>query len=93
VSSALKPKLKAVAQPEYDLCHRTDSAVESIRCSLRYAHTPMQLTIQLPDDLFDDVKDKLASQPSGVLETVALDAILAFLDALRDGGSSNQRAE
>jgi hypothetical protein len=53
----------------------------------------MQLTIHVPDDLFDDVKDKLASQPSGVLETVALDAILVFLDALRDGGSSNQRAE
>jgi hypothetical protein len=60
---------------------------------LRYAHTPMQVTIHVPDDLFDEVKDKLASQPSGVLETVALDAILGFLYLLRDGDSSSQRAE
>jgi hypothetical protein len=52
----------------------------------------MQLTIHIPDDLFDDVKDKLAAQPSGILETVALDAILGFLDRLRDDGSSRQRA-
>jgi len=53
----------------------------------------MQVTIHVPDDLFDEVKDKLASQPSGVLETVALDAILGFLYLLRDGDSSSQRAE
>ena len=53
----------------------------------------MKLTIHVPDDLLDDLKDKLASEPSGVLEAVALDAILGFLDRLRDSGSSNQKAE
>jgi hypothetical protein len=54
----------------------------TIRCLLRYAHIPMQLTIHIPDDLFDDVKDKLAAQPSGILETIALDAILGFWTGL-----------
>ena len=64
----------------------------AIQRLLRYAHTPMQLTIYVPDDLLHEEKDKLTSQPSGVLETVALDAILGFLDALRDGGSPNRES-
>lgn len=53
----------------------------------------MQLTINIPDVLLDDVKHELASQPTGVLETIALDAILGFLNRLRDRRSSNQRVE
>jgi hypothetical protein len=40
----------------------------------------MNLTIHVPDELLEELKDKLASQPSHVLETVALDAIFGFLD-------------
>jgi hypothetical protein len=53
----------------------------------------MQLTINVPDFLFDDVKDKLATQPTGILEAIALDAILGYLDGLRKKGSTNQSAE
>jgi len=53
----------------------------------------MQLTINIPDFLLDDVKNKLAMQPTGILEAVALDAILGYLDGLRKEGSPHQSAE
>jgi hypothetical protein len=48
----------------------------------------MILTVNIPDDIFEDVKDKLATQPTGVLETIALDAVLHFLQTLREYDSS-----
>jgi hypothetical protein len=52
----------------------------------------MQLTIYVPDDFVDPVKDTLARQPTGVLEAVALDAILGFLNELGKSSSPGQRA-
>ena len=45
----------------------------------------MQLVINVPDDFVEPVKDKLASGPTGVLEAVALDAVLSFLTKLAGG--------
>jgi hypothetical protein len=42
----------------------------------------MQLTIHIPDDMVERVKDRLPPPEMGVLEAVALDAILAFLRTL-----------
>ena len=39
----------------------------------------MQIVINVPDDFVEPVKDKLAVMPTGLLETIALDAILKFL--------------
>jgi hypothetical protein len=39
----------------------------------------MQLTIHVPDDMLEKVKDRLPPREAGVLEAVALDAILGFL--------------
>jgi hypothetical protein len=39
----------------------------------------MQLTLHVPDDLIESVKDKLPPPEMGMLEAVALDAILGFL--------------
>lgn len=57
-----------------------------------YPRAAMQLTINVPDFLLDDVRNKLAAQPTGILEAVALDAILGYLDRLRKERSSNQNA-
>ena len=43
----------------------------------------MQLTIHVPDDLIAAVRDQLPPPETGVLEAVALDAILGFLGRLR----------
>lgn len=53
----------------------------------------MQLTINIPDFLLEDVKNRLAAQPTGILEAIALDAIVGYLDGLRKKESSNQSAE
>jgi hypothetical protein len=39
----------------------------------------MQLVINVPDDMIEAVKDKLPPAEAGVLEAIALDAILGFL--------------
>jgi hypothetical protein len=40
------------------------------------------LVINVPDDLIEPVQGKLALGPTGVLEAVALDAVLGFLMGL-----------
>ena len=45
---------------------------------------PMQLMIHVPDDLLESVQDKLPPRETGVLEAVALDAVLGFLMKLGD---------
>ena len=47
----------------------------------------MQLTIHIPDDMLEGVKDKLPPKEMGVLEAVALDAVLGYLMRL-DGPAS-----
>ena len=49
----------------------------------------MQLTIQVPDNILESVKDKLPPRETGVLEAVALDAVLGFLMELGDSGIAN----
>lgn len=44
----------------------------------------MQITIHIPDDMVEAVKDKLPPPSLGVLEAVALDAILGYLSRLDD---------
>jgi|GEM_PF-6599969 hypothetical protein len=44
----------------------------------------MQLVRHIPDDLLEPVKDKSPPPDVGVLESVALDAILGFLHRLAD---------
>ncbi len=39
----------------------------------------MHLTINIPDEIIEPVKDKLPPPEMGILEAVALDAILGFL--------------
>jgi hypothetical protein len=47
----------------------------------------MQLTIHIPDDILERVKDKLPPPEVGVLEAIAGDAILEFLTSLSEDGS------
>jgi hypothetical protein len=51
----------------------------------------MELTIHVPDDMLESVKEKLPPPEMGVLEAVALDAVLGFL--LKLGGSGFPQAE
>ena len=44
----------------------------------------MQLIVHIPDDLIEQVKDKLPPPQMGMLEAVALDAILGFLHKLQE---------
>ena len=53
----------------------------------------MQLTIHVPDDLIEKVKDQLPPSEMGELETVALDAILDFLHLLASGGGPRKGRE
>lgn len=39
----------------------------------------MQLIVHIPDDMIEKVKDKLPPPEVGVLEAIALDAVLGFL--------------
>jgi hypothetical protein len=39
----------------------------------------MQLIVHIPDDLIEAVKDKLPPPDVGLLEAIALDAVLGFL--------------
>lgn len=43
----------------------------------------MQLIVHVPDDMIKAVKDRLPPPEMGILEAVALDAILGYLDTLR----------
>lgn len=47
----------------------------------------MRLTVHVPDDLIEKVKDKLPRPEVGILEAVALDAILGFLMKLENAGA------
>jgi hypothetical protein len=49
----------------------------------------MQLTIHVPDDILEGVKDKLPPRETGVLEAIALDAVLGFLMKLGDSPIAN----
>ena len=44
----------------------------------------MKLILDIPDNLIEPVRDKLAAGPTGVLEAVAVDAILGFLASLAE---------
>lgn len=48
----------------------------------------MQLVIHVPDDFIEPVKSKLENGPTGVLEAIALDAILGYLDRLHEAEES-----
>ena len=48
----------------------------------------MQIIVHVPDDFVDPVKEKLSSGPTGVLETVALDAIIGYLEVLAESDNS-----
>ena len=39
----------------------------------------MQLIIHVPDDMIEAVKDKLPPAEEGILEAIAMDAVLGFL--------------
>lgn len=45
----------------------------------------MELVIHVPNDMSDPVNDKLAALPTGVLEAVALDAVLRLIGKLGEG--------
>lgn len=53
----------------------------------------MKLEIQIPDDMLDRVKGKLPPPEMGVLEAVALDAVLGFLLKLDDSGAGGTEKE
>jgi hypothetical protein len=53
----------------------------------------MLLTLNIPDDILEDVKDKLAAQPTGVLEAIAMDAVVGFLDTLKERDPSKRTAQ
>jgi hypothetical protein len=44
----------------------------------------MQVTIQVPDYILEPIKDRLSPELTGMLEAVALEAILGHLDLLLD---------
>lgn len=44
----------------------------------------MQITIHVPDDIVEEVKDNLPPLETGVLEAIALDAVLGFIMKLRE---------
>jgi hypothetical protein len=46
----------------------------------------MQLILHVPDDMIEKVKDKLPPAEVGILEAIALDAVLAFLLKLDGAG-------
>ena len=50
----------------------------------------MMLTLHIPDDIVKGVEDKLASQPTAILETIALDVVLRFLQTLREYDQSKE---
>jgi hypothetical protein len=43
----------------------------------------MKITVHIPDDLIAEVKDRLPPPELGMLEAIALDAILGFIDRLK----------
>jgi hypothetical protein len=42
----------------------------------------MQIIVHIPDEMVEQVKDRLPPPETGVLEAIALDAILGFLSKL-----------
>ena len=46
----------------------------------------MQLIVHVPDDMIVKFRDRLPPSQMGLLEAIALDAILGFLDRLDDIG-------
>lgn len=51
----------------------------------------MQLTVHVPDDMIEAVKSKLPPPEAGVLEAVALDAVLGFLMKLEDSTATGEK--
>lgn len=49
----------------------------------------MQLTIHIPDDILDDYRHVLPPPEMGVLETIALDAILGALDKMASAAETS----
>jgi hypothetical protein len=49
----------------------------------------VQLVLNIPDDFIDPVKEKLAAGSTGILEAVAIDAILKYLMILDSKTSSS----
>jgi hypothetical protein len=47
----------------------------------------MQIVINIPDEFIDPVKEKLATGPTGILESIALDAILGYLTTLSENSN------
>jgi hypothetical protein len=47
----------------------------------------VEVTIQVPDYVLEPVKDRLATEPTGILKTIALEAILGYLDLLLDSAN------
>jgi hypothetical protein len=43
----------------------------------------MKITVHIPDDIVAEVKDELPPPEMGVLEAIALDAILDFIGRLK----------
>ncbi|WP_159450482.1 hypothetical protein [Bradyrhizobium mercantei] len=43
----------------------------------------MKLTVHIPDELIAEVKDRLPPPEMGMLEAIALDAILGFIGRLK----------
>jgi hypothetical protein len=49
----------------------------------------MQVTIQVPDYILEPIKDRISPELKGMLEAVALEAILGHLDLLLDSTSTD----
>ena len=43
----------------------------------------MKLTVHIPDEIIDEVKDNLPPPETGMLEAIALDAIVSFIGRLK----------
>ncbi|WBL76913.1 hypothetical protein I3J27_28385 [Bradyrhizobium xenonodulans] len=52
----------------------------------------MKITVHIPDDIVAEVKDQLPPPEMGVLEAIALDAILGFIDRLKSPPSGGTDA-
>ena len=53
----------------------------------------MELKIHVPDDMLEEVKDKLPPPEMGVLEAIALDAVLGFLSRLESSARQQTKAD
>ena len=47
----------------------------------------MEITLQVPDRLIDEVRVKIPPLETGILSTVAMKAVLAFLESYSETGT------